>query len=103
MQNKLSFDQLPGAIEEVNIRLQRIENILNHNQNENKSVFPERMSVKEVAAYLNIAVPTVYGLVYRREIPHEKRGKRLYFPSKEINEWLQLGKRKTIDEINANA
>ena len=37
------------------------------------------MNVQQVAAYLSLSVQTIYGLVYKREIPNAKRGKRLYF------------------------
>ncbi len=46
-----------------------------------------------------LAKPTIYGLVSRREIPHSKRGKKLYFSRRELKEWLTTGKRKTQDEI----
>ena len=50
-----------------------------------------------------LAKPTIYGLVSRREIPHSKRGKKLYFSRRELKEWLTTGKRKTQDEIAEDA
>ena len=32
-------------------------------------------------------------------IPHAKRGKRLYFNEKEVNDWIQKGERKIIEEL----
>jgi len=50
-----------------------------------------------------LAKPTIYGLVSERKIPHSKRGKKLYFSRRELLEWLANGKRKTQDEIAAEA
>ena len=37
------------------------------------------MNIKEVARKLNLAVPSIYGLVHRRHIPFIKRGEKLIF------------------------
>lgn len=46
---------------------------------------------------------TFYGYVHRKEIPFHKRGKKLYFLKSEIDEWLKAGRKKTVDEIEADA
>lgn len=63
----------------------------------------ELMNVQQVAAYLSLSVQTIYGLVYKREIPNAKRGKRLYFKRGEIDEWIGKTRRKTMAEIEAEA
>ena len=50
-----------------------------------------------------LAKATIYGLVSERKIPHLKQGKRLYFSSKELIEWIKQGKRKTQSEIKLEA
>lgn len=50
-----------------------------------------------------LAKPTIYGLVSERKIPHSKRGKKLYFSRRELLIWLTDGKRKTREEIAAEA
>jgi excisionase family DNA binding protein len=62
-------------------------------------VAKEVMNVEEVAQYLDVAKSTIYKLTSTREIPHFKKGKRIYFRTNEINEWMAKGKRKTNDEI----
>ena len=57
------------------------------------------LTVQEAASFVNLAVPTIYGLVSRREIPFSKKGKRLYFLKEELTEWIKTGRRKTIAEI----
>nr|WKN35057.1 helix-turn-helix domain-containing protein [Tunicatimonas sp. TK19036] len=57
------------------------------------------LTVQEAASFLNLAVPTIYGLVSRREIPFSKKGKRLYFLKEELTEWVQTGRKRTVAEI----
>lgn len=101
MDTHLTFDKLPEAIQEVNLRLKRIESILYENSQASPVEMDKRMNIQETSRYINCAVATIYGLVHRRLIPHEKKGKRLYFHKSEINEWLKKGKRLTIDEVRA--
>jgi len=41
--------------------------------------------------------------VHNRKIPCYKRGQRLYFSREEINNWLSIGRIKTMDEIAKEA
>lgn len=63
----------------------------------------ELMNVQQVADYLTLAVPTIYGYVSNMEIPNFKRGKRLYFRRKEIDDWISQARRKTKAEIQQEA
>lgn len=45
-------------------------------------------------------VQIIYGLVSNREIPHLKKGKRLYFLRSDIDTRLSPGRRKTVKEIS---
>lgn len=56
----------------------------------------EPMNVKEAAQFLNITVPTLYTIV--KNLPHNKRGKRLYFFKSELTAYLKGGRRKTNQE-----
>lgn len=46
-----------------------------------------------------LARRTVYKLTHRREIPHLKRGGRLYFRKSELEAWIDAGRRKTSAEV----
>lgn len=61
------------------------------------------MTIEQVAEFINMAVTSVYGLVHQKKIPHIKRGKRLIFEKKQIIEWLQSGRQKTINDIQSDA
>ncbi|MCW5961033.1 MAG: helix-turn-helix domain-containing protein [Pyrinomonadaceae bacterium] len=50
-----------------------------------------------------LAKPTIYSKVSRREIPHCKKGKRLYFSRSELTQWIAAGKRRTQSEIASDA
>jgi len=70
----------------------------NHNQPEQE--LP--INITKAAEHINLAVPTLYSLVSRREIPFNKKGKRLYFLKSELTAWIRSGRRKTIAESQAN-
>ena len=47
--------------------------------------------------------PTWYSKISRNEVPHYKRGKKVYFLKSEIDEWLKQGKCKSNAEIEQEA
>ena len=61
------------------------------------------LSIEEAAEFINLTVPTIYSKVSRRTIPYMKRGKRLYFSTKDLTNWLKSSRVKTYDEISAKA
>jgi excisionase family DNA binding protein len=64
---------------------------------------PEFMDVKSTSQFLNLAVPTIYSLVSRRELTSYKRGKKLYFKKSELQEWIQSGRRRSTSELKIQA
>ena len=63
------------------------------------------LSVQEAANFLNLAVPTVYTMTSRNEIPFLKPPgtKRIYFKKKDLIAWLEDGRRLTNKEAIAQA
>lgn len=61
----------------------------------------DMLTLEEACEFLGLKRPTVYALVSKREIPHSKSGKKLYFSKKELDSWMRKDKRKTRDEIRA--
>ena len=49
----------------------------------------EILTVKEVASYLRISIPTAYKLVHSGEIPAYKIGGRYIVPRDEFRTWLK--------------
>jgi excisionase family DNA binding protein len=61
------------------------------------------LTVQQAATFLNLTVPTIYGKVSKGELPVMKRGKRLYFSSTELLEYLKAGRKKSNAEIDSQA
>ena len=100
MMEKVSFDLLPEMIKAINDRLNRIEALVNEPSGQSNSTPDPSSTVKELSDCLYNAISTVYGLVTHREIPHLKKGKRLYILKYDIDLWLSQGWRKTVKEIS---
>ena len=63
----------------------------------------EILDISGAAKFLNLAVPTIYGLTSSGKIPHFKQGKKLYFRKSELIAWIESGRVKTEAEIMAEA
>jgi excisionase family DNA binding protein len=94
------FEQIIAKLDIITIMLERL---IANRKPEYEAGKNGYVDIKEAAELLFLAKPTVYGLVSRMEIPHYKRGKRLYFSRKELEKWLEEGKRKTRKEIEQEA
>ena len=63
----------------------------------------EILNEGEAAALLKLQISTLYEKTATRGIPHFKRGNRLYFLRKDLEEWLHQGKVKTQHELESEA
>ncbi|MBC9912765.1 helix-turn-helix domain-containing protein [Chitinophaga varians] len=61
------------------------------------------ISIDEAASLVNLAKPTIYGLVSQSKIPCMKQGKRLYFSRQELTAWIKSGRKKTTQDIEEAA
>ena len=71
-----------------------------------KAVPPEDevlINVQEAASVTGLSVNTLYEKTCRREVPHYKKGKRLYFRATELLKWITQGRVKTQTEIQQDA
>jgi excisionase family DNA binding protein len=59
--------------------------------------------VDEAAKLTGLAVNTIYEKTRTREIPHFKKGKRLYFRPSELTAWIGAGRVRTREELDAMA
>lgn len=102
----LTFEQMPSAIERIIESLKRIEHRLNQqiNMDDSETENGESLfTVPEAAEFLHLSVPTIYGLTHKRQVPHQKRGKRIYFLKSDLLDWVKKGKRMTNEEIEQQA
>lgn len=100
---KVTFEELPNAVSEIYSKLTNIERLLQAQSGESKQDQNDLLVIKQAAELLNLSVPTLYGYVHERMIPHSKIKKRLYFSKRELTEWVQAGRKETVSEINASA
>ena len=61
------------------------------------------LSFEDMCAFLGIAKSTGYQRIGRGEIPHFKKGRRLYFRKSELVEYIESGRRKTRKELEEAA
>jgi excisionase family DNA binding protein len=98
---EVTFEQLPKAVSQLYDKLENIERLL---LSKNTKTVPEAdklLSIKEAGQLINLAVPTIYGLVGKSGIPVCKKGKRLYFSKTELLDWVKSGRKKTQADIEA--
>lgn len=95
-----------GTIESIqetlNVILAKVDNLERMLSEQLTKDVPEVfLNIKEAGELLRLSPQTVYALVHRREVPHNKKGNRLYFLKSELEQWMKEGRRKTIKEISA--
>ena len=59
----------------------------------------ELFNFEEMCRFLGIAKSTGYQRIGRGEIPHFKKGRRLYFWKLELVKWVESGRRKTKEDL----
>ena len=71
----------------------------------NQKTIPERMSLVETAQYMGVRKQTMYGYTSFRKIPFYKFGKRIFFYTQELDDWLKNNapRYKSIEEISREA
>lgn len=57
------------------------------------------LNAEQAAEYLDMAKATIYVLTHKREIPHVKRGKRIFFYKDELDSWVGEKRQKTANQI----
>lgn len=98
--NEISFDKLPQAVAKLLNEVKSIKSLVVESQ---KTLLKEDkipIGIDEACKLIGKAKPTVYTLVRKRILPSYKNGKKLYFFRSELLEWIENGRRKTLEEIN---
>lgn len=95
------FEILEHRISNVENKLDLILEKLELHKPEIK--YDDLWCIQETSEYLRLTVSTIYSKVSRREIPCVKRSGRLYFKKTELDNWLDEGRRFTLDEIDKEA
>jgi excisionase family DNA binding protein len=102
---KTVFISLP--VEDLQTLIIDCVNACLKNHQPNKTIIQNNTSdllnIQEAADLLHLSVPTCYTKVSKRELPHTKKGGRLYFSRQELLGWLKQGRRKTNTELEQEA
>ena len=101
--NEISFENLPKAVAHLASEIAEIKSMVQNVQIPESKEKRIPIGIEEVSRIIGKAKPTIYTLVRQRKIPCYKNGKKLYFFEEEILEWISKGKKKTIQEIEAEA
>jgi len=88
----ITFENLPQAVKELH---DKIDYLLGARQEKPESDY--FMEMDQLLQYLpdHPARQTVYQWIWKRSIPYEKHGKRLYFRKSAIDQWLANGRELT--------
>jgi excisionase family DNA binding protein len=99
----LTFEKLPQAVTQIYDKLEKIERLLESQNNVARVDNDKLLTIREAAEIIHLSVPTIYGLVQRQGIPFYKKGKRLLFIGQELTQWVKTGRKKTVAEIQSEA
>ena len=61
--------------------------------NKEPNTYAENGGIEVAQQVTGLSKPRIYALVSARQIPHAKRGNKLYFNRAELLEWIAAGKR----------
>ncbi len=90
------FESIDTRLNAIEILLQKINN--DPNQKLPLQAAEKILTVEEAAKLLTLSVPTVYGLISRKELPVMKRSKRCYFLEHELIDYLKKGRKLSNSE-----
>lgn len=91
MNQEISFNNLPAAIEKLLDKVNRIENYLLDGENKSGQIVINKqiLTAKETAGYLNITLPTLHNWVKQGKLPkHKIGGTRIGFRAEEVEKLL---------------
>ena len=99
---------MSNPFDEIAARLSNIESLLLEIKHGPLEANPlpdpdEFLTVKEAAIFLKLAVPTVYTLISKGQLPVMKRSQRCYFLKIDLVNYLKEGRKKSSGEISAAA
>ena len=101
MNTNLTFNDLPRAVTKLTNEVSELKSLLLKKQENAPNKTEQLLTIKEASDFLKLSVPTLYSKVSRNELPYMKQGKRLYFSSIELMQYIKNGRKKTKAEIEA--
>ena len=93
------MNTIENPFELIMNKLIEIENLLKE-KNVTTTATEEILNLENASLYVGISKSTIYKYTSTREIPHFKRGKKLYFKKVELDAWLTTNKINSREEID---
>jgi predicted DNA-binding transcriptional regulator AlpA len=91
---------MENPFEIINQRLECIELLLESIlKGDQKTDVSKIMDIVQLSKYLNLSKSCIYKYTQSRNIPHSKKGKKLYFEKYLIDSWVLEGKIRTQQEL----
>jgi len=103
MERTFTFDTLPQDVAALTNEVRELNRLVSKLTSPGYQESDKLLTVSQAADLLNLAVPSIYGLVHRSLIPFMKRQKRLYFSELELRNWIKSGRNQTLQEIREDA
>ncbi len=101
--NEISFDNLPQAVAHLVNEVETIKSLVQNSHAPKTKQQRVPIGIDEACKIIGKAKPTIYTLVRKRLLPCYKNGKKLYFFEDELLEWIENGRRKTLQEIHSES
>jgi len=101
MEKQMTFDALPTAVHQILKKIDTLAMMLESSKPDEQQ--NKLLTIQQAAEFLNLSKSTIYSKVSRGELPHMKKGKRLYFFQKELTAYIKSGKVKTVADLENEA
>ena len=103
-EGRLTLEQLPEMVNTLTKEVSDLKRLLTERQEQQPPAEAEQLlTIQQASKYLSLSVPTIYSKVSKNELPYMKRSKRLYFSQTELMQYLKDGRKKSKEEIEAEA
>lgn len=89
------FPELRKAVERAERRIEQLEGLYLCQ----KEIF----NFDEAAAYLNMSKSTLYKMTAKKEIPHYKPNRFVFFERAELDKWIRAAAVKTEEQLSDEA
>jgi len=104
MRNSITFEKLPLLVKDLIGEVEALREMIVTLRDDNSGISKkEYLNVYEIADLLGLSKSSIYAKVSKRELPHIKRGKRLYFLREDISEYLNSKRVATLEELEGSA
>lgn len=94
----ITFEQLPQLVAALIGKVDYLISLFKQVPGSKASADPAQvcnphrmMDAKEASRFIGKAIPTIYAMTSRNEIPFCKKGNKLYFFEDELTEWIEGG------------